>query len=121
LEFDYHVKLDSPFRRYRIKELSCVPAPEDTGHTQMCEYLSDAESLMNSIAREKPLLGRPLNDVLTWKRPFCPSGCYCDADRRAHKWGLALEVIHFALVQLEQRSVETQRKPTIHSETSDSI
>ncbi len=101
LEFDYHLELATPEAGYRIIAATCVPAPGDTGHASQCEYLSNAESLMRSIAAEKPLLGRPLNDVLTWQRPYSPSGCYCDADRRAHKWGLVLEVIHYALVQRE--------------------
>jgi len=54
---------------------------------------------MRSIANEKPLLGRPLNDVLDWARAAAPSGCHCNADSRAHKWGLAFEAIHYALAQ----------------------
>jgi hypothetical protein len=102
LEFHYHVTLGSSESGYKITETRCIPAPDDTGHRHMCEYLSNAESLINRIADEKPLLGRPLNDVLSWERIHSPSGCYCDADRRAHKWGLVLEVIHYTLVQNEQ-------------------
>ena len=57
---------------------------------------------MENIAGEKPLLGRPLNEVLGWERRSSPSGCYCDLDRRLHKWGLVLEVLHYALVQQEK-------------------
>ncbi|HEX5221309.1 MAG TPA: hypothetical protein VFZ59_17225 [Verrucomicrobiae bacterium] len=99
LQFLYHIKLSSPTDGYRILEANCAPAPDDTGHTQQCEYLNDAIGLMGSIANEKPLLGQPLNDVLTWERPSNPSGCYCDIERRMHKWGLVFEVIHHALVQ----------------------
>ncbi len=102
LEFHYHVRLAPPEDGYRIVETRCVPAPDDTGHKSMCEYLSNAESLRSSIEAEKPLLGRPLNDVLSWERPYSPSGCYCDAARRSHKWGLVLEVIHYALVRHEK-------------------
>jgi hypothetical protein len=63
----------------------------------MCEYLQRPEALMNSIAAEKPLLGRPLGEALSWERRSSPAGCYCDAESRMHKWGLALEVIHYAL------------------------
>jgi hypothetical protein len=101
LEFHYQVKLSPAQDNYRIIEKSCAPAPGDTGHTQQCEYLNDAASLMGSIANEKPLLGQPLNDVLNWKRPPNPSGCYCDIERRNHKWGLVFEVIHFALAEQE--------------------
>jgi hypothetical protein len=69
----------------------------------MCEYLSNAEQLEQAMATEKPLLGRPLNEVLAWQRQFSPAGCYCDAVSREHKWGLVLEVIHYALVQDEKR------------------
>jgi hypothetical protein len=106
LEFHYHIKLDLSEHGYIINDTFCVPAPGDTGHTRQCEYLNNAESLLRSIAGEKPLLDRPLDDVLAWERPFSPSGCYCDADRRAHKWGLAFEVLHFALVQRERESRE---------------
>jgi hypothetical protein len=104
LTFDYRIRLAPPTDSCRILEASCAPAPGDTGHTQQCEYLLDAAQLMGSIASEKPLLGQPLNDVLTWKRPVNPSGCYCDIERRMHKWGLVLEVIHYALVQNEKQS-----------------
>jgi hypothetical protein len=38
--------------------------------------------------------------VLTWTRVAAPAGCHCTADSRAHKWGLALEAIHYALSQV---------------------
>jgi hypothetical protein len=60
---------------------------------------------VRAVASEKPLLGRPLDDVLEWQRPRSPSGCFCDADRRAHKWGLVFEVIHFTLVQREKEGL----------------
>ena len=104
LEFDYCVKLGAAHDDYKILETSCAPAPDDTGHTQQCEYLSNADALMRSIATEKPLLGRPLNDVLAWVRPPNPSGCFCDLERRDHKWGLVFEAIHFALAQRENEA-----------------
>jgi hypothetical protein len=108
LEFIYRVSLGSAADDYRIVGLNCAPAPGDTGHASQCEYLNNAEALMLGIAAEKPLLGRPLNDVLSWPRPYSPSGCFCDADRRAHKWGLVLEVIHYALVQHEKQNSHHQ-------------
>ena len=67
----------------------------------MCEYINNGEKLTAAIARECPLAGRALNDVLMWKRSFSPAACYCDAESRMHKWGLVLEVIHFALAKRE--------------------
>jgi hypothetical protein len=39
-----------------------------------------------------------------WKRQFSPAGCYCDSFSREHKWGLVLEVIHYALAQYEKQA-----------------
>ena len=99
LAFDYAVTLSGPAAGYTILQAACRPAPADEGHTFMCAYLGDPDGLMTAIATEKPLLGRPLNDVLGWARAAAPSGCHCTADSRAHKWGLALEVIHYALAR----------------------
>lgn len=103
LEFDYHIKLNSATEGYRITDLNCSPAPDDTGHTYMCEYMNDTETLMSAIKNEKPLIGKPLNDVLNWAREYTPAGCYCGKSSREHKWGLVLEVIHYALVQYENQ------------------
>ncbi len=99
LAFDYRVALSGPADGYRILESSCAPAPGDEGCQSTCAYLQDADGLMRAIAVEKPLLGQPLDAVFAWNRVAAPSGCHCTADSRAHKWGLALEAIHYALAQ----------------------
>jgi hypothetical protein len=99
LAFEYHVVLSGPSDGYTVLRAECRPSPDDEGHKSMCSYLSDAASLMREIAAEQPLLGRPLNDVLNWSRVSAPSGCYCTEVSRTHKWGLALEAIHFTLAQ----------------------
>lgn len=97
LRFHYHVTLGRREDGYPILEQSCGPAPGDDGHTAMCRYISDRDLLMASIAQERPLHGRPLDDVVQWTRPVSPAGCYCEPDSRQHKWGLVLETIHYAL------------------------
>jgi hypothetical protein len=109
LAFDYAVTLSAPADGYRILEADCRPSPGEDGYRQMCAYLVDSGELMHAIASEKPLLGRPLNDVLTWTRASAPSGCHCTADSRAHKWGLALEAIHYTLAQAEAGATERPR------------
>jgi hypothetical protein len=101
LAFEYRVSLGRRDEGYPIREQRCAPAAGDTGHTFMCRYLDQRESLMAAIEREKPLLGRPLHEVLSWTRPACAAGCYCDADARSHKWGLVLETIQYALASQE--------------------
>jgi hypothetical protein len=103
LEFDYMIKLSPPSDGYKITGLNCNPANGDHGYTYMCEYIRDPETLMSRIENEKPLFGKSLNDVLSWKRQFNPEGCYCNSESRNHKWGLAFEVLHYALVKRTEK------------------
>ena len=105
LAFEYRVTLSGANEGYTILRSECRPADGDEGHKLMCAYLSDAGTLMTEIAAEQPLLGRPLDEVLDWSRTAAPSGCYCTAMSREHKWGLALEAIHYTLAQIETRAV----------------
>lgn len=102
IQYDYDVHLLSPAQDYRIAHLNCAPADGDTGHAHQCEYLKDPNAFMSRVAKEKPLLGRPLNHALTWQRGHNPAGCHCEAASREHKWGLVFEVIHFALAQKQK-------------------
>ena len=102
LRFQYRVTLGPRSEGYPIREQHCAPAADDDGHTYMCRYVSSGGQLVADIDREKPLQGRPLNDVLTWSRPVSGAGCYCEPDSRQHKWGLVFETIHFALAGKEK-------------------
>jgi hypothetical protein len=99
LAFDYVVELSSAAEGHRVRRVSCAPTPGEEGYRSMCAYLSNAEALMNALASEQPLLGQPLDAVLRWNREAIPSGCLCTAGGRAHKWGLALEAIHYTLAR----------------------
>lgn len=105
LLFDYNLHLQPSDDGFIIAEASCGPAPEDTGHTAMCQYLKNGQELMRTITSEKPLLGKSLDDVFSWEDfKFNPSGCYCTKPARDHKWGIVLEVVHYALSHGKQPS-----------------
>jgi hypothetical protein len=109
LEFDYRVSLGHREEGYPILDARCGPAPGDSGHTFMCQY--DAEGkLLAAVDAEKPLLGRPLREVLEWQRPPDAAGCYCEPASRQHKWGLVLETIHYALLEWEGPVGETRTR-----------
>jgi hypothetical protein len=101
LAYEYFIKLGPRDQGYPILDQRCQPVPGDTGHTFQCRYMNNAEHLIVAIDREKPLLGQPLNAILTWQRPNDLAGCYCEPSSRKHKWGLVLETIHYALAQRE--------------------
>ena len=97
LAFDYSVTLGSRDDGYPVLEQQCLPAAGDTGHTCMCQFIAGPGALMQSIRGEKPLLGRPLDEVLAWPPSTVFAGCLCDPASRRHKWRLVLETIHYAL------------------------
>lgn len=102
LAFYYNVKLGPRDQGYPIRDQQCRPVPGDEGHRHMCRYMTNAEHLMVAIDNEKPLLGRPLNDVLAHTWPTDSAGCYCEPASRKHKWALVLQTLHFALVQRQK-------------------
>ena len=106
LTFHYNVTLGPSVEGYPIREQQCVPAPGDTGHTAMCQYVENPTALMTAIDGEKPLSGERLDTVLSWQREVSAAGCYCDSSSRNHKWGLVLETIHYALVQKERMDTD---------------
>jgi hypothetical protein len=99
LAFDYTIRLAPREEGYRITDLRCAPAAGDEGHRHMCSYLEDSEGIMRDIASGPPLVGHPLDAVLRWPRGRGAAGCYCAAPSREHKWGLALETLHYTLSQ----------------------
>lgn len=99
LAFDYVVELSSADEGHCVRRVSCAPTPGEEGYRSMCAYLGDADAFMSALASEQPLVGQPLDAVLRWNREATPSGCLCTAGARAHKWGLALEAIHYTLAR----------------------
>ena len=103
LAFDYSVVLASAREEHRILDATCRPASDDNGHAHQCGYLRNPAQFTASIAEPPEILGRPLDGVMAWKRETRQSGCYCDQASRTHKWGLALETIHYALRHTQAR------------------
>ena len=99
--FDYRVRLGPRSEGYPICEQECAPARDDSGHRFMCAYIDHREALMSAIDAEKPLAGRPLHEVLSWRRAAQAPSCYCDEASRLHHWGLVLETIQYALTARE--------------------
>jgi len=101
LMFEYHIKLGSPEENYKINFLECKPV--DDGYKFMCEYIKEPNQFMKIMNKEKPYLGKSFYEVIDWKRQFSPEGCYCKSESREHKWGLAFEVLHYALTEYENK------------------
>lgn len=119
LSYDYYVKLGSATNGYPILHAHCEPSPGDDGHTSMCAYLNSPDSFLDTVSAEQPMVGKRLDQILTWERPIRPSGCYCDKESRTHKWGIVFEVLHFTLAQsFNQRAVNLTPHPEFQPVTN---
>lgn len=98
LAFDYEVHLARDGNNgYRIEQCSCRPAEGHDGYRSMCAVLDDPERHLESLESYQPFLGRPLQEVLSWRAAVSPAGCLCTRASQDHKWRIVLQTIHFAL------------------------
>ncbi|MBE7539476.1 MAG: hypothetical protein HS122_13825 [Opitutaceae bacterium] len=93
----YRVRLSSTGTGHRILGLECTPAPGDVNFHEQCEARADEARLLATLLHERPLLGQPLAEVLTWAQETSPDGCLCRETSRAHKWRAVLQTLHLAL------------------------
>jgi hypothetical protein len=111
LKFQYHVHCGPKAEGYPIREQKCVPHPTDTDYTSMCEYISKGDRWIAAIEQEGPLSGQPINDVLSWNRTANVANCHCESASREQMWGIVLETIHYALVQVEKSASQEVAPP----------
>ena len=93
----YHVTLGPPSDGYLIKAMGCHPLAGTDGHERMCSYINTDGRILEIADNEKPLLGQPLDAVLTWRPKTLPAGCLCTPSSRDHKWLAVLQTLHFTL------------------------
>ncbi|MDQ8204532.1 hypothetical protein [Pelagicoccus sp. SDUM812003] len=102
IRYLYRISVAGPENEYKVLAARCHPAEDDFGHEKQCEYLKNASALDRAIAQETPLVGQPLEAVLSWSRPASSAGCFCEAGSRERKWAIAYEVLHFQMARLEK-------------------
>ncbi len=93
----YQVTLGPPQDGYPIKAMGCRPLEGSDGHERMCSYIHTDGRILEITDNEKPLLGQPLDAVLTWRPKTLPAGCLCATPSRNHKWLAVLQTLHFTL------------------------
>jgi hypothetical protein len=93
----YRVELAAEADGRGLQDLWSESVPYADGHTFMCCWQEDGAAVQRSMATEKPLLGQPLDAVLTWRPSRSPAGCLCAEPSRMHKWQAVLETLHFAI------------------------
>ena len=97
IDFDllYHVSVGSAAEGWPILHQHCEPASPHGGHTKMCCWLENAETVQAWMTEDIPVSGQPLAASLTWHPTTSASGCH--ATGRLHKWNAVLQSLHFHL------------------------
>ncbi len=95
----YYVTLGKAESGHEIQWMRCRPEPHGDGHTRMCCWRESDAMVVEWMRNETPLLGRPLDEAVSWQPNTSASGCLCHVDGREHKWSAVLQTIHFALNQ----------------------
>ncbi|MFI5356423.1 MAG: hypothetical protein ACHQ4G_03720 [Opitutales bacterium] len=93
----YRVTLGPAAEGYPIRAMGCRPAEGADGHERMCSFLNTEGRILEIVDSEQPLLGQPLDAVLTWRPITLSAGCLCAPPSRNHKWSTVLQTLHFAL------------------------
>ena len=93
----FDVKLGAAAAGYPILSTDCRPAPEDTAHRAMCAYQAEAAGFMRAMAKPPAMLGKRLEESLSWKPETNRAACLCSDANRNHKWRMVFQTIHYAL------------------------
>jgi len=98
IKYDYKLSLSSPKDGCEIKAMQCRPSGKDDGYTFQCPYITKGDAFLKEIDDQKPLLGQPLDEALSWEPDIVPSGCLCGEESRNHKWKIVLQSLHYGIV-----------------------
>jgi hypothetical protein len=104
LAFDHTITLAPRDQGYQILATSCTPDEKIPGYRKMCSYIQKQGQQLAIIDEEKPLIGLPLDSVLSWEPTISPDGCYCSRAGRNHKWRNVLQTLHYAMVHYEKNT-----------------
>jgi hypothetical protein len=80
----------------RIESTSASPASSDIGCDVMCASGGDGRKFLNHVGACDEAVGMTLDQAAFFPWNVEPSGCFCSAGNRLHKWRNVFQAIHFA-------------------------
>ncbi len=81
----------------RIDSATAAPAPHDTGCGAMCAATAGAQRFFAESGGCDEAVGLTLHEAAFRDWQDEPSGCFCTAGNRRHKWRNVFQTLHFAL------------------------
>jgi hypothetical protein len=80
----------------RIESATSCPAPHDRGCDAMCQAQCDGRRFLADFGRCDEVVGFTLHEAAFREWNVEPSGCFCTAGNRRHKWRNVFQTLHFA-------------------------
>jgi len=80
----------------RIESTSATPAAADFGCDVMCASGGDGRKFLKHVGGCDEAVGMTLEQAAFHPWHVEPSGCFCSAGNRVHKWRNVFQAIHFA-------------------------
>jgi hypothetical protein len=80
----------------RIEGTSALPAARDLGCDVMCAAGGDGRKFLKHVGACDEAVGMTLEQAAFFPWNVEPSGCFCSAGNRLHKWRNVFQAIHFA-------------------------
>ena len=80
----------------RIESASASPAASDVGCDVMCASGGDGRTFLKHVGGCDEAVGMTLTQAAFHPWHVEPSGCFCSAGNRLHKWRNVFQAIHYA-------------------------
>jgi hypothetical protein len=81
----------------RIRSATSSPSQSDNGCDAMCAAGCDGRRFLADVGTCNEVLGLTLHEAAFRDWQTEPSGCFCTAGNRRHKWKNVFQTIHFAI------------------------
>lgn len=82
--------------RGRIESATARPAPHDRGCDAMCQAQCDGRRFLADSGSCDEVVGLTIHEAAFRDWNAEPSGCFCTAGNRRHKWRNVFQTLHFA-------------------------
>ena len=80
----------------RIESATARPAGHDAGCGAMCAALGDGGGFLSHFGSAEEVVGLTLEQATFRSWDPEPSGCFCTAANRRHKWRNVFEALHYS-------------------------
>jgi len=86
----------------RIESATAAPVPTDGGCDAMCAAQGNGRRFLAEFGACDDVVGMTLREAAFRDWQDEPSGCFCTAGNRRHKWRNVFQTLHYALTRSDR-------------------